>query len=52
MTEAANSPDPLPQDDDTAWPEDAATGKPQEPARDADPASIIEENTSVNGSPD
>lgn len=45
MTDA-NSPDPTPTDDDTAWPE---TTEPRKDNAPSDVDRIIEENTSVNG---
>jgi len=51
MTDAANSPDPVPIDDDTAWPEPAGDAPPKgEPEKDVD--EVIEEGTAVLGSPD
>lgn len=51
MTDAANSPDPVPTDDDTAWPEeDRITPEKGEPEKDVDQA--VEEGTAVLGSPD
>jgi hypothetical protein len=51
MTDAANSPDPVPTDDDTAWPEeDRITPAKGEPEKDVD--QVIEEGTAVLGSPD
>lgn len=51
MTDAANSPDPVPTDDDTAWPEeDRITPEKGESETDVD--QVIEEGTAVLGSPD
>jgi hypothetical protein len=51
MTDAANSPDPVPTDDDTAWPDPVGGETPKgEPETDVD--EVIEENTAVLGSPD
>jgi hypothetical protein len=51
MTDAANSPDPVPTDDDTAWPEPAGERPSKgEPEKAVD--KVIEEGKAVLGSPD
>lgn len=52
MSDAANSPDPVPTDDDTAWPEqnDHAPGEKTTPTPGEDAA--IDRDIAVNGSPD
>lgn len=49
MTDAANSPDPVPTDDDTAWPEPEGA-QPSEEQTEVD--RMIEEGTAVLGTPD
>jgi len=51
MTDAANSPDPVPTDDDTAWP-DPVSPEREEKDGDKDVERVIEEGTAVLGSPD
>lgn len=51
MTDTANSPDPVPTDDDTAWPEqEGITPSKGEPETDVD--KVIEDGTAVLGSLD
>ena len=51
MTDAANSPDPVLTDDDTAWPEkDRITPLRGEPETEVD--KVIEDGTAVLGTPD
>ena len=51
MTDDANSPDPVPTDDDTAWPEEDRITPPKgEPEKGID--QVIEEDTAVLGAPD
>lgn len=51
MIDAANSPDPVPTDDDTAWP-DPVSPERAEKDGDGEVERVIEEGTAVLGSPD
>lgn len=51
MIDAANSPDPMPTDDDTAWP-DPVSPEREEKDGDGEVERVIEEGTAVLGSPD
>lgn len=51
MTDDANSPDPVPTDDDTAWPEPEGE-RPTKDAPEKDVDQVIEEGTAVLGTPD
>lgn len=51
MTDDANSPDPVPTDDCTAWPEPAGA-PPSEDQPETEVDKVIEEGTAVLGTPD
>lgn len=52
MTDHANNPDPIPKDDDTAWPEHDNAAPVDESGKKRTDDATIEENTLVLGSPD
>ena len=51
MTDAANSPDPVPTDEDAAWPEPAEE-RPSKDEPETAVDKVIEEDTAVLGTPD
>lgn len=53
MTDAANNPDPLPEEDDTAWADPQGEETAQGDREEADAFDeAVEKNTSVLGTPD
>ena len=51
MTDAANSPDPVPTDEDAVWPEPAGE-RPSKDEPETAVDKVIEEDTAVLGTPD